>query len=85
MSMKTRSMLSTSDNPFNPFDQWKEWLAFDMAHGYNSCGLLARFAISSNDLSDEDQQIAIESAIDDIVELNPLGIFIKVEKEMKVV
>ena len=35
-------MLSTSDNPYNPFTQFREWYAFDIANGYNTCSYLAR-------------------------------------------
>ena len=34
-------MLSTSDNPYNPFTQFKEWYSFDISKGYNTCSYLA--------------------------------------------
>lgn len=75
--------LSTVDNPFNPFGQWDEWYAFDLAHGYNSCSYLARIAVTSNELSDEEEATSIEAAVDEIVRINPLGIFKKVVKDEK--
>lgn len=74
------SMLTTVDNPFDPFDQFDEWYAFDTRHGYNSLGLLARIAKSSPDLSELDQSEAIESAIDEIVKENVLGVSKKVSR-----
>ena len=37
-------MLTTVDNPFDPFDNFDEWYKIDMQFGYNTCGLLARIA-----------------------------------------
>lgn len=74
-------MLSTTDNPFNPFTEWDEWKRYDESKGYYTCQYLARIAITSNDLSDEDYDEAINRAIDEIVELNILGIYVKVYSE----
>ena len=37
-------MLSTIDNPFNPFDDFDSWFHYDIEKGYNSCSYLARIA-----------------------------------------
>ena len=74
-------MLSTADNPFNPFTQWTEWKRYDEDKGYYTCQYLARIAITSDDLSDEDYQQAINYAIDEILELNILGNYIKVSED----
>ena len=71
-------MLTTVDNPFDPFTQFDEWNSFDVGKGYFTCSYLARFAYTSSDLSDSDQMLAVESAIDEIVSKNPLGIYKKV-------
>lgn len=73
-----QSMLTTTDNPFNPFTQFDDWFAFDEAKGYHTCSYLARITKSSDELSLEDESIAIESAIDEIIKLNILGIYKKV-------
>jgi hypothetical protein len=72
------SMLTTVDNPYDPFTQFDEWYAFDEAAGYHSAGLLARIINSSDELSEADQSVAIEQAIDEVVRENVLGIFRKV-------
>lgn len=79
--IKSDSMLTTIDNPYNPFLQFDEWFAFDESKGYHTCAYLARIAKTSDELSEEDESIAIESAIDEIVNLNILGIYRKVTKE----
>lgn len=77
------TMLTTVDNPFSPFDQWAEWFAFDYSHGYQTVSLLARIAKVSEELSEADQQEAIDLAIDEIVMENVTGMFRKVTKEIE--
>ena len=72
--------LTTVDNPFNPFTQWDEWYAYDARHGYHTPSFLARIAFTSDDLSEADQAAAIQSAIDEIVRENILGIYRKVSR-----
>jgi len=74
------SMLTTVDNPFDPFTQFEEWYAFDESKGYYTCGYLARITKSSDELSQEDEDLAIEAAIDEIVKFNILGIYKKVTR-----
>ena len=65
-------MLTTVDNPFNPFVQFDEWLMYDIQQGYNSCGLLARLTVSSSELSEEDQEDDTDDAIRRILQMFPL-------------
>lgn len=76
------SMLTTYDNPFDPFDNYTEWFAFDRTQGYNTPGFLARVVVLSPDMSEEVQSYAIEEAIDEIVRENVLGIYRKVTREV---
>ena len=62
--------LTTKDNPFDPFDEFTDWLAFDRRKGYNSSEYLARIARTSDKLSEEENIREIEAAIDEIVDLN---------------
>ena len=77
-----RSKLTTVDNPHDPFDDYPAWFAYDTSSGYHSQSLLARILQDSDDLSDPDQELANEQAIDEIVKENVLGIFRKVTKEI---
>ena len=45
-----RCAITTVDNPFDPFDEFDAWFRFDTDHGYNSCGVLARFIYTSDQL-----------------------------------
>jgi len=72
------TMLTTKDNPFNPFKQYDDWYAFDVMKGYNTCAYLARIVKSSDELSPIDQSSAIEHAIEEILKFNLTGNFCKV-------
>lgn len=74
-------MLTTVDNPFDPFTRFEEWLQFDTVMGYNTPSFLARIAKVSNDLSDPDQALAIQWAIDEIVQENVSGMWRKVSRD----
>lgn len=74
-------MLSTLDNPFDPFTQFDDWYSFDEQVGHHTCGYLARIAKSSDELSEVEEAEAIENAIDEIVKLNVNGLYIKVIKD----
>lgn len=76
-------MLSTIDNKFNPFDRFNDWYRFDMDHGYNTCGYLARVARVSDALSDADYDEEVNRAIDSIIRTDPLDQYIKVFKNNK--
>ncbi len=77
-----QSLLTTIDNPYDPFTQFDDWKAFDEQKGYFTCNYLARVADSSNELSDADEILAITTAIDSIVSQNVLGIYKKVTKDV---
>lgn len=66
--MATRYALTTVDNPYNPFDQFKEWLEWDRASGYDTPNYLGRIVITSDELSEADQDDAVSQAIDEILE-----------------
>ena len=73
----TNCMITTYDNPVNPFDNFELWYKEDMRLGHNTCGLLARVA-KINDISSEYlKEKATEEAIDELVADFPL-IFKKV-------
>lgn len=74
-------MLTTVDNPYDPFTEFDAWYAYDTAMGYHTAAYLARVVVTSDELSEADQDLAIELAIDEIVTEDVLGIYIKVEEK----
>lgn len=76
------TMLSLVSNPFNPFTEYELWLNFDRHEGFDTAGLLARVVSTSMSLSQPDQDLAVEQAIDSIIN-NPsfAGLYKKVVRE----
>ncbi len=73
-------MLTTVDNPFDPFTEYDAWLSYDHQLGYFTNEYLARVATTSDDLAETEQDDDIEQAIDEIVRENILGVYKKVYK-----
>lgn len=75
-------MLTTIDNPYDPFDKYDDWYRYDMLYGYNCCAYLDRIAKTSDALSEQENIDAIERAIDEIIELNPSNVYVKLVREV---
>lgn len=75
------SMLTTIDNPFDPFTQFDSWLQYDEEKGYHTCQFLAKISKASSEMSEEDYEYWNNLAIDEIVKFNVRGIDKKVTRE----
>lgn len=69
-------MLTTIDNPYDPFTQFDEWLSFDAEKGYYTMEYLARIANTSEELSDDDNELEIQRAMKEIVEIHAHGLYV---------
>ena len=74
-------MLTTIDNPYDPFEQFDSWILFDMEKGYNTCAYLDRIAKTSSQLTDEENSKEIERAIDEIIKYDLFNRYKKVYSE----
>lgn len=74
--------LTTIDNPHNPFKEPNEWRSYDL-HFHNDCctRLVAVFASDANNMTEEEADLDYENAIERVLELDDVGIFIRVTKE----
>ena len=70
--MEKDSMLTTFDNPFNPFTEFDRWWKEDLLLGHNCCGLLANESNISDIASDEVNDKAIIEAMERIVKREPM-------------
>ena len=81
--MDTEVMLTTFDNPFDPFDDFVSWFMFDVEKGYYTCNLLARIARSSEEFSTIEEKTETERAIDEIITHDFLNIYKKVTRNIE--
>ena len=81
--MSNEFMLTTIDNPFDPFEEFTSWFLFDVEKGYNTCSRLARIANISDELSEKEVDEEIERAIDEIIKYDFMNIYKKVKREQK--
>lgn len=66
-----RTLVTTTDNKFNPFTQFDRWKTYDEIEcGYYTLSYLARIASVSPDFSPGEMDQAIEDACDEIVEMD---------------
>lgn len=79
--MTNKHMLTTIDNPFDPFEQFPSWFLFDEEKGYHSCSYLGRIARTSDQLSDEENNLEVERAIDEILKYDFRNIYKKVTRK----
>lgn len=83
---KGEFMLTTVDNPFDPFEQFTSWFLFDIEKGYNTCSLLGKI-LSKNgvsafgNLSQKELDEAADNAIEEIIEHDFLNIYKRVFKQ----
>ena len=79
----TESRLTTTDNPFDPFEDFIAWRLFDMEQGYYTSERLARFVNLSDEMTQKEECEEIERAIDEFIAINPLTIYRKVTKQLQ--
>ena len=81
--MEATYMLTTFDNPYDPFEQFTLWFMYDTTNGYNSCGKIARIAKIEDDFTEKETFEEIERAIDEIIKYDFMNIYKKVAKPVE--
>lgn len=78
--MAEECMLTTYDNPYDPFTQFDDWFMFDIRKGYNCCSILARIANVPEGLSSKEEDELIDYAIDEIIKYDFTNVYRKFYK-----
>ena len=79
-----KTMLTTVDNPYDPFEQFSQWFLYDNEKGYNSCAYLARIAKTSDQLTEQENENEVARAIDEIIKYDFMNLYTKVTKEVQI-
>lgn len=72
--------ITTIDNPYNPFEDFNNWFLFDIEKGYYTCEKLGRLSNYQELMTEKEEKEENERVIDRLIEIDPLGIYKKVEK-----
>lgn len=83
MATTTDVMLTTVDNPYNPFEDFDKWFGYDNLKGYNCCGIVARIAPGVDQIDEEFDDDFRAQAILRFVSEDPLHIYTAVTKEIE--
>lgn len=81
MNDKEVYILTTFDNPFNPFNDYDNWFQYDTENGYNSCSLLARIAKVHDNMTEAEKVKETNKAIDEIIKYDILNIYTRITKD----
>lgn len=73
--MDREYMLTTTDNPFDPFEDFTSWFLFDCEKGYYTCNKIARLAKVSDEMSQKEINDEYNKAIDKLISMDFLGIY----------
>ena len=84
MLSEATSMLTTIDNPYDPFEEFPLWFMYDVEKGYYTCNRLARIANFTDDMTDVEVAIETDRAIDEIIKFDVLNIYKKVKQNIEV-
>ena len=78
-TMSEELMLTTIDNPFNPFVDYNLWLLYDKEKGYDTSERLMRVAqqYMFEGMSQVEMDKAVDKAMDDLIEIDILNVFVK--------
>lgn len=82
--ISNQCMLTTIDNPYDPFEQFTLWFMFDVEKGYDSCSVLDRIAHYTDDMTQKEMDIETERAIDEIIKYDFMNVFKKVIKKVEI-
>ena len=79
--MERRVNITTTDNPFDPFDDYLSWFLFDIEKGYYTSSKLGRLTHLSDEMTEKEELEEVERAIDELISIDPLDIYVKITRE----
>lgn len=83
---KKEVLLTTTDNPFDPFEQFEDWINYDIVNGYYTCQKIDRLSIVSDSLSEGENLESIDDAMNELIKfgaINKKGELVEYKKVYK--
>jgi len=74
--MDKKGLVTTIDNPFDPFVQWNEWLAYDQHKQYYTCEFIAKLAQVSPDDDETEKENKLQTAIEFLLDYSPIHLLV---------
>lgn len=81
--MEKGYMLTTLDNPFDPFEDFHSWYMFDCEKEHNTSARLARIANINSEMTQKEVDEEMDRAMDLIVKYDLEDKYIKVQEKEK--
>lgn len=79
--MEKGFMLTTLDNPFDPFNDFTSWFKFDCEKGHNTASRLARIANINAEMTQKEVDDEMDRAMDLIVKYDFEDKYIKISEK----
>ena len=79
--MEKQFMLTTLDNPFNPFVDFSSWYMFDCEKDHNTSSRLARIANIDSEMTQKEREEEMDRAMNLIVKYDFEDIYVKGTEE----
>jgi hypothetical protein len=72
-------LITTVDNPFNPFTESDEWRVWDTTYGYNTYERLVELGHFDSDMTEDEEEEEYKRAMIRLLRIHPM--YIKVPNE----
>lgn len=79
--MEQQYLLTTLDNPYNPFVDFTSWYMFDCEKGHNTSSRLARIANLNSEMTQKERDNEMERAMNLIVKFDFEDLYVKGTEE----
>lgn len=73
--MNNDYLLTTFDNPYDPFEQFSLWLLFDKEQGYNTIDYIGRLLHLTPEMTRKEEEAEYDRVVDTIIANDFLNIY----------
>lgn len=73
-------LISTTDNPINPFVDFDAWYDEDLRLGHDTCGVVARHMADYTDMSQKDYSVEYARVVRELFANDPYNLYTLVKR-----